>query len=206
MSAILHDQWHQSHRCTPRNPPKASDEGHSQTANGVFCGVSEGYDLTIYADEATSARSNRGAVVSSARTAAASSARTASAAASAARTTAAAADRLCLAKPLPPQPALGPPGLFHPSPASRGEHVWGVAGFPFIFERRADALDELFDRGMTQAALMGTSNRRKLVAFVTGEPYVRKPEDSESEPEPDLDEEEGGAESDSDHFWEVSDD
>lgn len=70
----------------------------------------------------------------------------------------------------------------------------------------ADALDELFDRGMTKAALMGTSNRRKLMAFVTGEPYVRKPEDSESEPEPDLDEEEGGAESDSDHFWEVSDD
>lgn len=59
---------------------------------------------------------------------------------------------------------------------------------------------------MTKAALMGTSNRRKLMAFVTGEPYVRKPEDSESEPEPDLDEEEGGAESDSDHFWEVSDD
>lgn len=70
----------------------------------------------------------------------------------------------------------------------------------------ADALDELFDRGMTKAALMGTSNRRKLMAFVTGEPYVRKPEDSESEPEPDLDEEEGGAESDSDHFWEVLDD
>jgi len=44
------------------------------------------------------------------------------------------------------------------------------------------------------------------MSFVTGEPYVRKPEDSESEPEPDLDDDEGGVDSDSDHFWEVSDD
>ncbi|KAJ7309162.1 hypothetical protein DFH08DRAFT_974903 [Mycena albidolilacea] len=54
-----------------------------------------------------------------------------------------------------------------------GEILWGIAGTFLLFEDRYDLVDHIFSKRLSLAYVMETRNRRKLVAFVGKQAYVR---------------------------------
>ncbi|KAJ7219931.1 hypothetical protein GGX14DRAFT_389349 [Mycena pura] len=78
-----------------------------------------------------------------------------------------------LARPTPQQSS--------PPPANR--MVWAIAGEPHIYETRASLAERFIAMQGRHLTIYGSRNRRKLTAWMTGKPYIRRLEDPPSSDE-----------------------
>ncbi|KAJ7429587.1 hypothetical protein B0H11DRAFT_2265209 [Mycena galericulata] len=60
-----------------------------------------------------------------------------------------------------------------------GDRLYGIEGVPCLFETRYDAVDYVFENHVPEVGILETRNRRRLVAFVTKRPYIRRADDPE---------------------------